>query len=165
MINLAIDKRRNFECSAIEQRLASPTYTVDMLSALRQDKYYNDDLYFLMGSDAFLEILSWKEYQRLFAEVNVVLAMREGDRRESVDDLLRQLGFSSANGASFMQVHAEVRLHFLFGCISKISSTQIREKLRQGESITDCVPLEVIKYIVKNGLYLTAAIQLTNTTL
>jgi len=155
MIELATRNNPAFECSAVEQELSPPTYTVDMLSVLKKsDHHSNNSLYFLMGSDAFLDILSWKEYRRLIQEVHVVLAMREGDNREDVDRLLGKLGIVCVDSESVIDGRKkENGLRILSGRIDKISSTSIRTRINQGKSIYDLVPLDVMKYIIKNGLY------------
>ena len=91
MLDLAGEDINGIECNAIEETLPKPSYTIDTLQVLR--KHYKCDcrLYFIMGADAFLDILTWKSYQEILNLVNIILSLRKGCRTEQLSDLFKKL--------------------------------------------------------------------------
>jgi len=61
----------------VEAQLPVPTYTVETLRNFHRQYAPDTDFYFLTGLDAFLEIQTWKEYNRLLAMASFVVSERE----------------------------------------------------------------------------------------
>ena len=79
MVRLAIKGNPHFTVSDMEIRRGGRSYTIDTIEALRQ-AHIGADLYFITGLDSFLEIGTWKEWQRLMALCSFVVLSREGYR-------------------------------------------------------------------------------------
>jgi nicotinate-nucleotide adenylyltransferase len=152
MLTLAGQGINGFECNAIEGELAKPSYTIDTLRELL--KHYKSDcqLYFMIGTDAFLDILTWKSPQKLLHSVNFILSRRKGYKGAQLSDLLKKLGYTSSDG-SWYGNDGKKDIYILEKIPEDISSSEIRTKIRQGESVQGLLPKLVIEYIQKHKLY------------
>lgn len=138
MINLAVDDNPYFETSDIEIKRGknSVTYTVETLLELREI-YKNTQVkfYLIIGIDNLIELHTWKNPGKLFLLSEVVVINRPGYLIQNVkNDYNRQVTFVPAPGVD-------------------ISSTDIRDKIKEKKSIKYLVPKEVEEYIIKNKLY------------
>ncbi|MBS1128005.1 MAG: nadD, partial [Nitrospirae bacterium] len=79
MVRLAIKGNPHFTVSDMEIKRGGRSYTIDTIEALRQ-AHTGPDLYFITGLDSFLEIRTWKEWQRLMELCSFVVLSREGCR-------------------------------------------------------------------------------------
>ncbi|MCP4342425.1 MAG: nicotinate (nicotinamide) nucleotide adenylyltransferase [Desulfobulbaceae bacterium] len=152
MLTLAGEGRNGFECCAIESILPKPSYTIDTLRALRE--YYHSDcqLYFMIGADAFLDILTWKSHLEVLHSVNIILSKRKGYKEKQLSDLLKQLGCQVTDG-SFHWTDCKKVIYLLEKTPDGLSSSEVRSKIRQGDSVQQSLPKSVIEYIQKHKLY------------
>jgi nicotinate-nucleotide adenylyltransferase len=120
-------------------------------------------LFFIMGADSFEELNTWREPARLLASTNLVVITRPGHEIEasrlpagvtsSIMDTRGRAG-DEVNLAEQACGGLEACHIYLTDCVNKdISSTDIRQKVRDGKPIDDLVPSRVAKYIKKYGLY------------
>lgn len=144
MVSLACAGDRRFVPSLVE---ASPSatgrifYTIDTVRSFRRKLAGKAPrLYFIIGADAFLQIGTWKNYRRLLHACEFIVAHRPGFR----------LNGQSGRGA---RVPAEATAHLLRAVSSDVSSTEIRLRRKQGQSIRGLVPPLVEEYIAKQALY------------
>ncbi len=158
MLELAIQGRKGFECNAIEELLPKPSYTIDTLRVLQNHyrKYYHGDylLYFMIGADAFLDILSWKTHREVLCSVHIILSHRQGYIDERLADLLKNLKYTAGQGLW----HAEdgkKDIYILERMPDEQSSSGIRAKIGKGQSVVRLLPPAVMLYIEKNRLYQT----------
>lgn len=136
MTKLALEGNRYFFVSDIELKREGLSYTVETLRRLKE--LYNDsEIYFLTGSDVLDEITTWKDPEEIYKLAKVVIAVRPGfDKLDPEDHFAQKSIIARITGVN-------------------ISSTQIREKVRKGESIKYLVPSKVEEYIKKRNLYIT----------
>ena len=139
MIELAIDGNGYFEASDVEIKSSqhSKSYTVDTLMKLR-DMYSGEQtkLYLILGMDNLVELHTWKDPGKLFALSEVVVINRPGFLIQDVkNDYGRQV-------------------LFVPGLNIDISSTEIRNRVRENRSIKYLVHQRVEEYIKKNKLYI-----------
>jgi len=159
MVRLAIKGNPHFTVSDVEIRRGGRSYTVDTIEALHK-VHPGAELYFITGLDSFLEIGTWKEWERLMELCSFVVLSREGCRFRDISKLaflnapeheLAALDGREKEEAVFrtgnMRVHLE-RIPFY-----DISSTDIRARLRAGRSIKYHLPDAVEHYIIENKLY------------
>lgn len=141
MVKRAIEDNEFFEISPLEIEREGPSYTVDTLRILRRI-YPEHELYFITGSDALLEIFSWKEAEEIFRLIQFIGAARPGfDAREF-----------------FLKVQQENpavrdKIHYLEVPALAISSTDIRSRVRRGEPIRYLLPESVRLYLEEMKLY------------
>jgi nicotinate (nicotinamide) nucleotide adenylyltransferase len=74
MTRLAVAEHPRFEVSDVELRRSGPSYTVDTLEALAP----RGDLHLIIGSETFLDLLSWREPRRVAALARLVVVPRTG---------------------------------------------------------------------------------------
>jgi len=159
MIRLAIRGNPYFTVSDMEIRRGGRSYTVDTIEALRQ-AHPGSDLYFITGLDSFLEIGTWKDWERLLTRCTFVVLSREGCRFRDI----AKLGFLNApereldalDGREQKQAliaTGDMRIYLEQLPFYDISSTDIRMRVRGGRSIKYHLPESVEHYIIDNKLY------------
>ncbi|HOK45488.1 MAG TPA: nicotinate-nucleotide adenylyltransferase [Bryobacteraceae bacterium] len=130
MASLACQDEPLFEVSRLEagnQR----SYSIRTIEKLKAMLEPGDELYYLIGADAFAEIRSWHRWQDVIREVEFIVAARPGH------------DYSVPPGA---------RVHRLDTLSLPVSSSGIRARLAAGESPPE-VPPRVLEYIRERGLY------------
>jgi len=157
MLDRAIAENSSFVVSDIEAKRSVPSYSIDTINILIPQIGEQADLFFIIGTDAFLEIDTWKRYKELPALVNFVVISRPTYSPDKVGEVIHHhfAGYKydpshetwnspDSKGSFILQQMEPV----------PISSTDIREKVRRGEDITGLVPQAVEDYIRKQGLYM-----------
>ena len=166
MVRLAIKGNPFFGLSDLEVRRGTKSYTVDTLRDLA-DKV-KARLYFLIGSEAFLHLHTWREPPELFKYADFVVMERAGREvaLEELEDYLAefhgrfsQVEFYYHGKVEDVQIFYvqgegfESRLYLTPVVNIGISSTGIRKRLRKGMSIKYRVPNGVETFISERGLY------------
>ncbi len=132
-----------------------PHYSVETVTKLRKSLTPRDQLYFLIGLDAFLDLQQWKTPERLLDAANFVVVPRPGFPLQEVLNVLpprivRGVPSPGRNGSVRLR---RTKLHILSGVNVRVSSHEIREAIRQGRPVTGLLPPLVEEYIVKHELY------------
>ena len=78
MILSSICKYPAYDVSKMEIDRPGTSYTVDTIIELREVCPPNAEILLCIGSDAFLEMLSWKNVQELFSLCELIVATRPG---------------------------------------------------------------------------------------
>ncbi|RYD03443.1 hypothetical protein N752_19890 [Desulforamulus aquiferis] len=141
MARMATATNKYFEVSTIELEREGPSYTIDTVVAI-QEIYDVDKVYFITGADAVLEILTWKEAERLLSICNFVAATRPGYDLNKLAENLKPLPKDVFKNIIPLEVPA-----------LSISSTDIRNRVREGRSIKYLLPEPVEEYIRNNNIY------------
>jgi nicotinate-nucleotide adenylyltransferase len=161
MARLAIAEHPRFEVSDVELRRSGPSYTVDTLEALRP----RGDLHLIIGSETFLDLLSWREPRRVAGLARLVVVPRTGitfdGDSEPAQKVLSELGlgrFTISGGpdmAPALPPTADERKDpVLVGAASlPISGSDLRKRAREGRSLAYRMPAVVAAYIREHGLY------------
>ena len=147
---VVIDKR--------ELHRTGPTYTFDTLRELRQELGEKVPFIWLIGSDAFAKLDTWKDWSILFELTQFAVVMRPNDAplEFSASAELKSVistRICLANSTDIEQSPA--------GCVvllnttpPNVSSTDIRSRLQQGAAIRGLLPNTVCDYIEQHRLYL-----------
>ncbi|HOJ92300.1 MAG TPA: nicotinate-nucleotide adenylyltransferase [Dictyoglomaceae bacterium] len=126
------------EVLPIELEREGLSYTIDTLRELKKI-YPNDELYLLLGKDAFCDFLKWKSPYEILEVAKIIVGNRkEGDLNDSIKSFLEEYGN---------------KIFFLDFPYFPISAREIRERVENGLSIKYLVPKLVEEYIIKNRLY------------
>lgn len=163
MVTRAIVNHTGLRASDIELKRQGLSFTIDTVCAFRKHLPEDTWLYLIMGLDAFLEIETWKSYQDLLHTVPLIVMNRpdqQGRIRSSanfaVSALLEQgelQGYECSMDSPCF-THCEKQPIFTFNVTAMdISSTQIRDKIRQNRAIDFLVPESIREYIAAKGLY------------
>jgi nicotinate-nucleotide adenylyltransferase len=158
MVRRAIADNPSFSLSDIEERRGGKSYSIDTLRAFRQERP-DDEFFFIIGSDSFLDFGSWRDYGGFFDFCNIVVVERPGAVVAALDKAL-----PVAIAPEFCYYGAEKRfahrsgysIYYLEGVPLDISSSAIRELIRLGRSIRYLVPETVAHYIKEQRLYANA---------
>jgi nicotinate-nucleotide adenylyltransferase len=146
MVEEAVRTNPWFEASRIEIDRHGPTYSVDTLKELKAEYGEGTCFYFIIGTDIVNELVTWKEYEKVFAMCEFIEVTRpdtEADRQAERSQRIRQL-----TGDGRLRI-STIRIPRL-----EISSTDIRERVTAGRSIKYMTPEGVEEYIKKNRLYI-----------
>ncbi len=159
------DLRNTVSVSNIELQYSSgPSYTIDTVNRFNSALPENTELFFIMGLDTFLEIDSWKDYKELFKAIRFIIAARPGvlpqEEKRPLHEIIKDyLDSVVSDGYQYNEskscfMHAEnYAVYFFEGNPLDISSTEIRELVRNGKSIESLVPEKVENYIITEGLF------------
>lgn len=153
MIELACRDWEKLSCSAVEGELPFPSYTVDTLRHLQGFYSVETELFFLMGSDALLDIINWKSYKEILSRVSLLMCTRSGDDPEQLREMLEQLKYEEVDQIWRSQENGK-DIVFLQGQPDGISSTEIRNLLQENKSsVKHYLPPGVYSYIREHDLY------------
>lgn len=131
LVNLAIEDNNKFRGSNVEFHLPKPSYTIDTLTYLTE-KFPLEKFTVIMGSDSFQNIHRWKNFEQLVAHYSFVVYNRPG------------FDITDTYGARVTILDAPQLL---------ISSTFIRNQIKEKKSIKYIVPPAVEEYILANRYY------------
>ncbi|MCK4352165.1 nicotinate-nucleotide adenylyltransferase [candidate division WOR-3 bacterium] len=134
MTRIAIRGKPYFEVSDIEIKREGISYTIDVIKELKQI-YPNSELFLIMGMDEAKDFMNWKEPEKLSMLCKFIILTRPGFKREEIPESLKE--------------KAE-----LFNLNINISSSKIRELIKNSKSIRCLVPEDIENYIKKKKLYL-----------
>lgn len=141
MVAEAIADQADFEVSDIEIKRQGISYTVDTMRAF-QAQYPEDSLYFITGADAIVAIESWKDYRMLLSNMTFIAATRPSLADQQLKQSIESL---SAKYPSDIRMLDTIDL--------EISSSNIRQRIKDGCPITFLVPKCIETTIAKQGLY------------
>ena len=163
MVRRAIDGHAGLRASDIELMRKGPSFTIDTVCAFRKHLPEDAWLYLILGLDAFLEIETWKSYQDLLHIIPLIVINRPDHKgrlqvsvQSAVSTLLEQGTLKDYECALDTPcfTHCEKQPIFTYNVTAlEISSTTIRDHIRQNRSIDFLVPQSVRDYIKAKGLY------------
>jgi nicotinate-nucleotide adenylyltransferase len=130
MVEIACAADDRFQPSRLEDR-PGRSYSFDTLRLVREGLAPEDELYFVIGADAFAEIGTWHRSQEVLAMAQFVVVSRPGYQ------------YPIPKGARVLRLES---------LALQISSSQIRRHLDEGRADVD-LPPGVLEYIRQHGLY------------
>ncbi len=145
ILRLATADDPRFEVETVELAREGTSYSVDTLRELKE-RYPDSELYFFMGSDMLNSFTTWRspdEIAKLAALVCTVRGGQSGGEEETAEDLRKRY-------------HANV---ILLEEVSPLSSTTVRNRIREALPITGMVPDRAAHYIYLHGCYQPAEIR------
>jgi nicotinate-nucleotide adenylyltransferase len=151
MIALATQDRPELIPSSFELTRRGPSYTIDTLDRMAPEAP-GSRLFFLMGMDSFAEIGTWKDHQRLLEAYHLVVVNRPGSEAPAAEELPAAARGRLVSGAAEIDA-PDGRVHLLTLEPYPVSSSEIRHRARQGESLAGMVPAAVESYIHRCAIY------------
>lgn len=153
MVRLATVGNQAFAVSDLELRRPGPSYTVDTLEALESTG--SDERYLLIGSETFLDLLSWRDAPRVAQLAQLVVVPRtstafdpEGPDAQKVLREINLTRFVTAGSPTPRDGVVVVRVTSL-----PISASDLRSRARAGRSLAYRMPDALIAYIRAHRLY------------
>jgi nicotinate-nucleotide adenylyltransferase len=147
MVALATSPIDRFRTSTIEVDALEKRYTVQTLEAMKRS-YPGAQLLFIIGTDMYQELESWKDYRKLFELAHLAIVNRPGfSFREDLAP------FQVVTEIEAVPLPAEPAVFYLPFVEQPISSTEIRDDRRRGFQVSQWLPPMVWNYIEKHKLY------------
>lgn len=155
MLCIATNDLDNVSVSTMEIDLPEKPYTVETLTRINEE-HPDDSIFFVMGADSWMDITTWREWEKVLTMSNHIVVTRPGVEigfdhvpeviRSRIIDL-RQDGEKRSN--------AEEKSVYITDAIQlDVSATEIRERIQTGgpDRFSE-LPIEVAKYIEKYQIY------------
>lgn len=155
MLCLATQGREDISVSRMEFDMPERPYSVETLGRLNEI-YPNDQIFFVMGADSWMDIRTWREWEKVLSVSDHIVVTRPGyeigfdhvtaEIRERIVDL---------RGGLRPETDSDVNHIFITDAVSMdISATEIRKHIRNNDAAwRNDVPGEVAKYIEKYQIY------------
>jgi nicotinate-nucleotide adenylyltransferase len=155
MVRLAVVRNRFFDVLDIECVRPEKSYTVDTLEVLLR-QYGDDELFFMLGIDAFLDIPNWWRPERLVSMVDFAVVSRPG--REFGEILSSPYAKTkepplNKGGSLSVELRSGRKAEMVRITPLDISSSDVRRRVRSGLSVKYLLPEDVESFIISNKLY------------
>jgi len=118
------------------------SYTYDTLTHLKE-KYPEKVLYFITGTDSFLDIEYWHKGTQLLENFNFIVSQRPGYRESELEERIR-----------YYKERYQTEIVRLTDDMPDISSTKIKARIQRDVEISEMIPESVERYIHEHKLYL-----------
>ena len=133
-----------FESSDMELRAKGHTYSADTFMRLHE-LYPADTFFFILGFDSLRSLASWRHPEILLKYTVILCALRDNSTMDEAERLREKLyGLFRAS---------EPDIRFIHTPLIDISSTMLRQMVREGLDISSYVPASVLKYIQIHKMY------------
>lgn len=132
MVEMALQRYKNLVACDYEFRLPKPSFTWNTLQSLEKD-YPDRTFTLLIGGDNWEKFPQWYRWDDILRNYDVVVYPREG--------------------STFDRENLPPRVKVVETKLIPISSTQIRQRVASGKSISRLVPKAVADYISQEHLY------------
>lgn len=179
MVAQAVQPVPGLTVSDIELKRKGRSFSVDTIKQFKKRTGARADLFFILGTDAFFDMETWKGTRDIFQASTPIVMTRAGDNRklkeiESFLQLVISSGYactslhgnscddnslssalkSSTGTCTFANCNPDFRpVHICKVPEIQISSTGIRERIGSRQSVKGLVPDSVEAIIIKKGLY------------
>ncbi len=142
MLKIICDKEEKMEVSDVEIKSEKQLYTIQTLNYFKT-LYKNNQIYFIMGTDNLKELETWKEPNKILKKYKIIVLERGEDNLEEIIESSKLL---RKNRKSIIKIKELNKIY--------LSSTMIREKIKNGENIEEFIDEDILNYIKNNELYL-----------
>lgn len=141
MTGEAIGDNPRFALSTIECDRAGNSYTYETLEELKS-KNPDTQYYLIIGADSLFQMELWQKPENILRDAIILVAKRKGPTTQEFLDKMEEIK---------IKYNADIRI---IPCTYiDISSSEIRERVKNGKSIRYLVPETIEKYIKKHHLY------------
>ena len=151
MVNLAFKGINQISVDEREIHREGPSYAIHTASEILEE-YHQDNIIWIMGSDAFSEIDTWFEWEDFLNIINILVMARPGyeiDLTSMAGTLILEKQTSNIDDLS----HGAGKILIVDIDPINISSTQVRSNLAAGETVNELILEDVSDYIDSGKLY------------
>ena len=156
MLEKALEPFARFQVNLIESERTSPSYSIETIIELQKRAAPGTEFFFIVGEDAFAEIDTWKRYRELTDFVDLVIISRGVNDVGAVERVIREK-FSDYQKGPLTNIWYSEDHKGLLKLVPMepvpISSTMVRERVREGSSFSEIVPPAVEEYIRTKKIY------------
>ena len=143
MLDKVVSKNPMFDLSDIEITQDETTYTANTLAKLRKIYPNNEyEIYFIIGADSLDYIEKWYKPEKIFEQCTVSVAGRTGFTDENMKEQINIL--RNMYSADIIRIDVP---------FIDVSSSMLRERVKEGKSIRYFTDDSIIEYILNKGLY------------
>ena len=132
MLKLAIEDEKNIEIDTLAAESKTKLYASDTFRIIKE-KYKGNEIFFIMGSDNYRKMPSWKDYNELINNYKIIVIERERKKTRK----------TNKNNI----------FEFIPEKLEEIDSSKIRKMISNNEDVTSYINENVYKYIKENELY------------
>lgn len=143
MLRAAAERQQGLEVSTLEIDRGGVSYTVDTLRQM-QAEYPDAELFLLMGADTLHDLPNWREPAAVLQLATPLVVHRPGEP---------DLDFTAIADLASPERLEEIESLQVTMPPLEISSSEIRQRIANGESIDGMVPKSVVDFIADQGLY------------
>jgi len=151
MVNLAFKGINQISVDEREIHREGPSYAIHTATEILEE-YHQDNIIWIMGSDAFSEIDTWFEWEDFLNIINILVMARPGSEIDSTSmagTLILERQTSNIDDLS----HGAGKILIVDIDPINISSTQVRSNLAAGETVNELILEDVSDYIDSGKLY------------
>jgi nicotinate-nucleotide adenylyltransferase len=155
MVRMAVEDTPLLEALDLEGKRQGLSYSIETLREIHDMFESSPELFFILGTDAFLEIETWKEYRKLFDYAHFVVIQRAGHEEKGVAPFLKKIrrDILTTGDTNVYTTSSGMTIMIKRSTFLEISSTRIRQMVITGKSVRFLLPETVRRYIMQNGLY------------
>ena len=167
MLHIAISNTpgfsESFAISDIELKRSGPSYTIDTVYQYQSKMADDNQLYLIMGIDAFFEIDTWKSYLELLKIIPIIVMSRpqneqpfNGAKWKSLETFIRSnisADYEYSSSEKKYSHWGNKPIHIYDVTPIDISATKIRKRIKKGMTVQSMLPPGVEEYIKSKGLY------------
>lgn len=167
MAILATLSHSRLEVSDLEIQRGGQSYSINTIEEIKRFSSPDTELLFITGCDAFMEISTWKDVDRLLKSCHFIVTSRPGYKTDSLMGMLSEtvaplyhdLFFNEAGRDPITRcprievVSSPCFIYLVEIPAMDLSSSEIRRRIAEGRTIRYLVPWSVEEYVIKNGLY------------
>lgn len=155
-VRAAVASNPCFEADALELAREGPSYSVDTLELLAERLGPGPPV-FVIGEDAFAELGSWREPERLLTLCHFAVMRRPpgrpGDPAAWLPDRLAEAFAWAPDGRSGRHRSAGTWVRYVPIRALDVSATDVRRRIREGRSVRYLVPEEARRAVLESGHY------------
>ncbi len=129
-----------------------PSYSIDTLESLRAELAVEDQLFLLLGWDAFCGLPTWHRWEELLDHCHILVLQRP-DADSEAPQALRDVLAARSVSDPLALTGPSGQIAFVWQTPLAVSATQIRNLLASGKSVRFLVPDAVLAFINARGLY------------
>lgn len=162
MVQLGIEGVPHFRVSDIELVREGKSYTIETIEVLKRDLERGDELFLVLGIDAFQSLPTWHKPDQLISSCHFIVVSRPGYRFRDLGELSYLRGDDrealvrmdkNLSRREEVFLTRSTRLIFLRVTPIEASATKIRNGLSDGSPWSKLLPPKVESYIMEHRLY------------
>ena len=157
MVKQSLQGFENFFVSDKELIRKGPSFTIDTINEFKKEYGPNTFFYLLMGSDVFLDITTWKHKDQIFEAIQIIIMLR--GHWKNYNAIVSFIDVNISKGYIFNEqerMFSHEKKQNILICrvpIINISSTMIRDRIKNNQSIKNLVPADIEEIIRTKELY------------
>lgn len=153
MLQLALKNRPDFSVDLREIKRNSPSYMVETLKSFRKE-HQNASITLILGYDSFISLPQWHQWTQILTLANILVINRNHFKQTAIPEELNPFMIQHRNDSKDALLNTKAGTICFFDAGNyPISSTDLRNKLRNKQDVANALPQSVYEYIKQWALY------------